>query len=696
MESIVAEGESSSNDVTWDDSWVFYTCVMPAVAQSDADADVASRARAHLEGQPVCLLCTLVLLPEGANLQVGGEVLGDLLIKMDKDTFSLSDQFFPLSLSRTGAQPRVIHPAPVVEVHLRLAYEDVSWQLQRAAHDLPLTPRAHAPGNVADDSQLTADRKKDSTASLQQRKVRLKVAAKHKTEQPTDVGGNPDTCVSIDPKATSTYSVSVRLLSTAGISTPEDFARETGVSNCWCRASVCMSADVGKLKRVQHVAPGSSSSDPREFKNSRIVAEAWCRPDASPLEAEPHSGASVCGWRSEEMVLNSAVESPSADCEAFELDGEPLILFITLHASLQEGKQEFEIARVLLPIRQGLDGDMWCLALTPDQQQLEVDAGPPCLVHVRVAYGRNAIASLKDANSSSSPARHQQDHMLSTNVFVSPAFGITNLLRAMVAAGPPCVLSDVATSSLHDADSNDLVLPAGWIRRMSRSLTKPYYASRGRTTKFEPPTGSRLAVVRIPPHPVSSPGVSDSVEGNWTVRLTIREAVGLAHNQAHTPAKHPAASPKVPRFRFAVSLIFFQQDEVDASHLLSLEHLLPESGCPASTRNSGGGGGVDMGKMRPQALSRWVAGASGISEVMDTFVLRNAVLVNQTGVSTWRSDQGHHVKDEPGAENTQEAALHVALKGRVVLLFVTVHSEDDSGAGGKHALFFESLHVTDV
>jgi hypothetical protein len=691
VESVVAEG---NNDVTWDESWVFDECVMPgaslgadatgaALAQTDADAEVASRARAHLGGQPVGLLCTLVLLPEGA--QVGGEVLGDVLIKMDKTTFSLADQWFPLSLSRTCAQPRIIHPAPVVEVHLRLAYEDVSWQhstLQIATDRLPLTPRAQAPENAVDESHdeqhcdaVPADR----NMSLQQRKGRLKVAAKHKTQQPKDVGGNPDPSDNIDSNDTSAYSVSVRLLSTAGISTPEDFALENGLSDCWCCASVLMSADVGKLKEVTHVAPGSSSHSGQFLKeNSCIVAQTWCRPDASPHASKTHSGASVvCGWRTEEMVLTSAV-CPSAagaqDRETFELDGEPMILLITLHAGLKKDGQELEIARALLPIRQGLGGDMWCQALTSDQQQLEVDAGPPCLVHVRVAYARNAYAL---PSSSSSRARHQREHML--NVFVSPASGITNLLRAMVAAGPPCALSDVATLSLDDEDSNDLVLPAGWIRRVSRSSKKPYYASRvtSRST-FRPPTGSRLAVARIPLLTLSSQGVSvtgaGSVEGDWAVRMTIREAVGLAQSQAHTRAEDPAASPKVSRFRFAVSLVFFQQGEVDASHLLSLEHLLPGL--------RGGGGG---GKFKPQALSQWVAGASGISEVMETFVLRNAVLVNQTGISTCCSE-GQDVKDEPAAENSEGAELQVALKGRVVLLFVTVHTEDDS-AGGNLLLF---------
>ena len=92
-------------------------------------------------------MCTVLLLPEDKDDE--GHVLGDVMVTVDSSQSSPTEQWFALVLSPTSSQPRVIHPAPLVEVHLRLAYERAPRQLgSPSSCARPL--RATSPGGEAE------------------------------------------------------------------------------------------------------------------------------------------------------------------------------------------------------------------------------------------------------------------------------------------------------------------------------------------------------------------------------------------------------------------------------------------------------------------------------------------------------------------------------------------------------------------
>ena len=670
-------GNDTKNEACWNEKCCISRCSVPRAAAQRATADV-SHSGMQLKGQPVKVLCTVLLLPEDKD--EGGDVLGDVLVAMDRRLFSLADQWLALSLSPTLAhQPRVIHPAPLVEVRLRLCYQRTP-QLCRAPAALPLTPRAMSPHDGPDEEEAGDEgMEAGNTSSWRLFAQRLLQWARNPLSRPRSASGSPD---KKKVPAFEAWTVSARLLSTKGIRTP--ISLDAGEeAEYWCNASLCLPGGGGNLKGAHHVSPDRGGARGAVLDSNNMLAAQACCSVSVVAEGDLAACAPAGGWATQEMVLRSVVEwTPDGVQGPYELSGQPVLLLVTLHG--RQGTKEQEIARVLVPIREGVGGDVCCLALTRDHLPVESTNGQPILVQLSVAYGCQAGAV-------------DRGYACNTTAIVPPIFSICNLLRAMVAAGPPRFFEqeqleqDQEHASLDSAECRDLLLPGGWISRISRSFNRAYYCCHAASlSTWKPPTGCRLAVARAPQAQFASPGVAadrfDPIQGDWAVRLSIRAAVGLATSDT-LPGSSPLSKTrgaKVPRFKFAASLIWYEQDPVEASQLLSLEHLLSadsDSAEPdhAHARNNH--------SLAPQAVSQWVPCAKNLTEVMETFVLRRAVVVEEAGVVRTAMHTGTRDEDAAGEGYTAASVLgqglEVALKGRVVLLLVTAHAQDDCGALGK-------------
>jgi hypothetical protein len=676
-------GNETKNDACWNEKCLLSQFSVPRSAAQRTTADV-SHSGMQLKGQAVVVLCTVLLLPEDKD--EGGNVLGDVLVAMDRLLFSLADQWFALSLSPTLAhQPRVIHPAPLVEIHLRLAYQRTP-QLCRAPAALPLTPRAMSPHDGPDEEEA-GDKGMEAgdTSSWRLLAQRLLQCARSPRSLPRSASGSPD---KKKAPAFEAWTVTVRLLSTKGIETPRslDAGEE---AEYWCNASLCLPGEGGNLKGAHHVSPDRGGARGAVLNsNNMLAAQACC--SVMVAEGDLAARAPAGGWATQEMALRSVVEwTPDGVQGPYELSGQPVLLLVTLHG--RQGTNEQEIARVLVPIREGVGGDVWCLAFTRDHLPVQSTNGQPNLIQLSVAYGCRACAVREKIQS----IPHREcEYACNTTAIVPPIFSICNLYRAMVAAGPPRSFEqeqleqDQEHATLDSAGCRDFLLPGGWISRISRSFNRAYYCcpTASRST-WKPPTGCRLAVARAPQAQFASPGVAADTmnHGDWAVRLSLRASFGLA--KSDTPSGSSPLSKtrgaKVPRFKFAVSLIWFEQGSVEASQLLSLEHLLSadsDSAEPdhANTRNTH--------TLAPQAVSQWVPCATNPAEIMETFVLRRAVVVEEAGIvctamHTGKSDEGAAGEGYSAASAVgQGPVLEVALKGRVVLLLVTAHAQDDCGA----------------
>jgi len=139
----LASNDETNNQVCWKEACQLSQCAVPGAAtQSGGTASPR-----QLKGQPVSVLCTVLLLPEDKD--DGGDVLGDVVVAMDSSQSSPTEQWYALGLSPNSSQPRVLHPAPLVEIQLRLAYERAPRQLGSPGL-CARTPRATSPRDEAD------------------------------------------------------------------------------------------------------------------------------------------------------------------------------------------------------------------------------------------------------------------------------------------------------------------------------------------------------------------------------------------------------------------------------------------------------------------------------------------------------------------------------------------------------------------
>ena len=674
------------------------------IAAGETDANGAST----LDGRALMVLVTVqqrgTALDEG---EVGkGEVLGEVLVKMDSGMGAVVDGWFPLSRHGTrAAHPRVVHPSPRVLVYLRLRYALMPRQMSGGdgGGALPGTPRA-AQGAPEDDvgNDISGGGGKFDEAMTETDTGRM---PEHGGVEGTEARLS-SACARADSLA-----VAVEVVSSAGIRAPEEYPG----GRCWCCASAVSSKDSNDLKHVEHLVPEGlglgvvkAPAGAAEGSNpNAIVAQAWSLHSdwpAAQSEAGSSTVAARCGWVSSKMALIVSAggdrgewSASEAACPGSAVDGgEVLAVLVTLHARLdgqdQGNERSSEVARVVVAVRQGLVAEEWCQALTPWHEPLIALAGGPSLVQLRV---------------SCAPAYSDKDALrprltLKSHAVAAPIFGILDLCNAMMAAGPPAssLLPPSRPDSFFEgADIHDLVLPRGWISRESSSTGRVYFShAQSSQSTWTPPRGALLAITRIPSAARSASlgtgqgdGRGDGGDG-WAVCVTIKAAVGLAYCGPHVAGESPPAArlihsrgAKVARLRLAASLVFFQQSDVAAADLLALEHTDVDGGETSAADGRRMAPRTDSFDVKPQWVSQaGVAVGSGLLDVNETFVLRRTLVARCGGLVTNSAGRADGAVEKVSVAGAGEAPLEIALKGRVVMLLVTVHGQDET-ANCTHA-----------
>ena len=699
------QGERISNDVAWNEMFVIDASLKgPASKESKTIKDIGETdVLSTLDGRPLMVLVTVQ--QKGTSLDEGevgeGEVLGEVLVKMDGGMGAVADGWFPLSRYGTrSAHPRVVHPSPRVLVYLRLRYAVMIRQMSGGDRGgaLPGTPRAvqGAPDDDVGDGISRGGGKFDEA---------MTETDNGRMPEHGGVGGTETRLASARTRADS-LAVAVEVVSSAGIRAPGEYPG----GRFWCCASAVSSKDGNDLKHVEHLVPEGlvlgvckAPAGAAEGSNpNAIVAQAWSLHSDLPAaqsEAGSSTVAARCGWVSSKMALTVSTEgdrgewstSAAAAPDSSAVDGgEMLTVLVTLHAWLdgqdQGNERSSEVARAVVAVRQGLVAEEWCQALAPWHEPLIALTGGPSLVQLRV---------------SCAPADSDKDALrprltLKSHAVAAPIFGILDLCIAMMAAGPPAssLLPPSRPESFFEgADIHDFVLPRGWISRVSSSKPGRVYFSHARSSQstWTPPRGALLAIARIPSAARSASlgtgqgdGRGDTGDG-WAVCVTIKAAVGLAYCGPHVAGESPPASrlihsrgAKVARLRLAASLVFFQQGDVAAADLLALEHTDVDGGGPSVADGRRMPPRTHSFDVKPQWVSQAVTMGSGLLDVNETFVLRRTTVACCGGLVTNSAGRADGAVDKVSVDGAAEAPLEIALKGRVVMLLVTVHGPDET------------------
>jgi len=766
-----SQGERLSNDVAWNQMFVIASSTAavasppgsedgaPAAATSvAAEGEGGSHEGGHareggagersLDGRDAWVLVTVTRHRQdncehrqqqqgSASPQAladGGhcEVLGSVIVRMQRGLGALAAGWFPLSLPRTHAHPRVIHPAPLVQVYLRIRYAQVLRQLMEgeAGEDSGGGPGLLLQNPHAHYGELQLQN--DGGGGVDHDTRNGDPVAQHDEHD--------DDCACRDEAATAGRSqppplaVTVEVVSSAGIRAPQEYSG----GRFWCCASALCTEKSSDLRQVEHVtqdqrepqgavdgATGSRHACASEGRSRQqidhtlkegkaLVAQAWSLHQESwPPRREVAEGAVVLteaatanrsGWASCKMVLPVG-EREETGKRGRGADG--VTLLVTLHA-LADGHDpataSSEVARAVVAVQEGLVAEEWCVALAPTHEPLlgyqgegEAMSRRPGLLLLRVS----CVTAKAHGDGDKDGARAVT--ALNAHALAPPIYGILALCHAMVIAGPPAPASQVMPTGAEPCgehvDAYDYVLPRGWIARAaSSSQTGTAYFHHLKTSQSTstPPQGCQLAAAAsVPPGIASRVDMgAEAADDGWSVYVTIKSAVGLAYCGAHIAGDALPVSPlihnrgaKVARVRFAASLVFLQQRAVAAADLLALEHLVPDAAQDEAGAGAGGGASLRVPHgmaVRPQAVSRMVANGStgsGLVEVNETLVLRRALVASGGGLVVRGANSDEAIA---GRRDGATVPREVALKGRVVMLLVTVHAQDDA-ADHAHA-----------